>query len=77
MKVQPLSVPPFVQLVPWLSFTRKLTTVLKQLHDTPSNTKAAGRLFLSIAISKQLNAVPYTYGISLGNYYGEETVANP
>ena len=27
--------------------------------DHPSITKAAGRLFLSIIISKQLNAVPY------------------
>ena len=43
----------------WFSFTWKLTTVLRQLHDHPSITKAAGRLFLSIAISKQLNAAPY------------------
>ena len=37
----------------------KLTTILRQLHDHPSITKAASRLFHRIAISKQLNAVPY------------------
>ena len=31
----------------------------KQLHDHPRVTKAASRLFLSIAISNQLNVVPY------------------
>ena len=36
-----------------------LTTVLRQLHDHPSITKAVGRLFHSIAISSQLNAAPY------------------
>ena len=43
----------------WFSFTWKLTTVLRQLHDHPSITKAVGRLFLSIAISSQLNPAPY------------------
>ena len=52
--------PPFVQLIsPCFYFTWKVTTVLRQLHDHPSITKAAGRLFLSIAISNQLNAAPY------------------
>ena len=36
-----------------------MKTVLRQLHDHPSITKAASRLFLSNAISKQLNAAPY------------------
>ena len=31
----------------------------KQLHDHPRVTKAAGKLFLSIVISNQLNVVPY------------------
>ena len=44
----------------FLIFSWKLTTVrLRQLHDHPSITKVAGRLFLSIVISKQLNAAPY------------------
>ena len=34
---------------------------IRQLHDTLSNAKAVGRLFLSIAMSKQLNAVPYLW----------------
>ena len=65
----PYMVPPFVQLISWFSFTWKLTTALRQLHDHLSITIAVGRLFLIIAISMQLNE-PSSYGISLGNYHG-------
>ena len=41
------------------SFTWQLKTVLRQLHDHPSITKAASRLFHSIGISKHVNAAPY------------------
>ena len=58
---QPLSVhgTSLCQLISGFSFTWKLTTILRQLYDHHSITKAAGRLFLSIVISKQLNAARY------------------
>ena len=40
-------------------FHMQVTVVLRQLHDHPGVTEAVSRLFLSIAISKQLNAAPY------------------
>ena len=48
-------------------FHMKTDNCLRQLHDHPSITEAAGRLFHSIAISNQLNAAPYLR--RLGNYY--------
>ena len=36
----------------------KTDAVLRQLHDHPSITKAVG-IFLSMVLSKQLNAAPY------------------
>ena len=50
---------PYLPLCSWFSFTWQLTTVFRQLHDHSSITKAVSRLFLSIAISKQLNAASY------------------
>ena len=49
-----------VQLIPdFLMKTDNRTAQATAVHDHPSITKAAGRLFLSIVISKQLNAAPY------------------
>ena len=53
-----LSVTPFVQLISFHITTHNGR--LKKLHDHPiSITKAASRLFLNIAISKQLNPAPH------------------
>ena len=52
----------YLHLCSWLvlnDFTWKLTTVLRQLHEHPSITKAESRLFLSIATNNELNAALY------------------
>ena len=77
-KGQPLSVPPFVKLISRFSFTWPLTTTFRQQW---AFTKAASRLFLSIAISEQLYmqrltwlcARSYYYGNDRGFWFGNET----
>ena len=76
MKGQPLYV---LREVDFLIFLHLHDNRFMQViaNDHPSFTKAASRLFFSIAICKQLNAAPYlggVHGITLGHYNGRDSV---